>query len=167
MFRNLLLALPLLAVASSAYAAQYTLTVPMNGAQERPNPVNTPGTGVATVTFDDLTGVMTVNGTFQNLTANANNAHVHGYAPLGQPGQPAAGVVFGLNFTPSTSGTVSGTGTIPSDRIDDVLAGLTYINIHSVGQYSGGEIRGQIIVPEPASMALLAVPALLLMRRRR
>jgi hypothetical protein len=76
-------------------------------------------------------------------------------------------VVFGLNFTPSTSGTVSGSGTIPADRIDDVLAGLAYINIHSVGQYSGGEIRGQIIVPEPTSMALLAVPALLLMRRRR
>jgi len=169
MFRHLMLALPLLACASTVSAAVHTIHVDLNGAQERPTPVNTPGTGMAMVTFDDLTGQMTVNGTFQGLTANANNAHVHGYAPLGQPGQPgtAAGVVFGIQFTPAMSGTISGSGTIPQDRIDDVLAGLTYINVHSVGQYAGGEIRGQIIVPEPASLALVGLPALLLMRRRR
>lgn len=170
MFRRyLLLALPLLACASSASAAVHTIHVDLNGAQERPTPVNTPGTGMAMVTFDDLTGAMTVNGTFQGLTANANNAHVHGYAPLGEPGQAGTSgpPVIQLAWTPAMSGTISGSGTIPQDRIDDVLAGLTYINVHSVGQYAGGEIRGQIIVPEPASLALVGLPALLLMRRRR
>jgi hypothetical protein len=62
---------------------------------------------------------------------------------------------------------VFGSGTIPQDRIDDVLAGLTYINIHTPGPYAAGEIRGQIIIPEPASLALVGLPALLLMRRRR
>ena len=169
MLRHLLLALPLLACASSAYGAVYNLTVPLSGAQERPTPVNTPGTGTATVVFDDVTGLMTVNGTFQNLTANASNAHVHGYAPLGAPGEPGTSgpPVIQLTWTPAMSGTIAGSGTIPTDRIDDVLAGLTYINVHSVGPYAGGEIRGQIIVPEPACLGLAVVPALLLMRRRR
>jgi hypothetical protein len=49
----------------------------------------------------------------------------------------------------------------------DLLNGLWYINIHSE-QFTGGEIRGQVL-PEPATAALLCggMGTLLLRRRRR
>jgi hypothetical protein len=126
----------------------------LDGLQEDP-PVPTTGTGMGSATFDTSSGLLSVSGTFQDLIGTSNNAHVHGYAPLGD----SAGVIFGISFTNgATSGSFSGSGTIPSDRIDDVLAGLTYVNIHSTFR-PGGEIRGQMTawVPEPASVALLAM----------
>jgi hypothetical protein len=144
-----------LALAAPASATTYQVQVLLTGANERPTPVGTEGFGTATVTFDDQTGAMSVTGDFFALSSNANNAHVHGYAPQGNPGD--AGTtgppVFGLTFTAAMFGAFSGSGTVPSDRIDDVLAGLTYINVHSVN-FPAGEIRGQIVVPEPTSALL-------------
>jgi hypothetical protein len=147
---------------TTAKAAIINMIANLDGMQETPSVV-TPGVGSATITFDNVSGQMNVSGSFANLLFNANNAHVHGYAP---PGTPAV-VVFGLTFTASTSGTFSGMGTIPAIRIPDVLNGLTYINVHSTG-FPGGEIRGQIVVPEPGTVCLLAGVAIgaIVLRRR-
>jgi hypothetical protein len=146
--------------AASAQAAIWTFNVTINGAQERPTPVATTATGSAVAIFDDVTGSMNITGTFTGLTSNANNAHLHGYSPLGSPGDPGttSPPVIDLTFTPLQSGTIAGTGTIPAARITDVLGGLTYINVHS-GQFPGGEIRGQLVnpIPEPGTIALAAV----------
>jgi MYXO-CTERM domain-containing protein len=160
--------------AASAQATIWTFNVTIDGAQERPTPVTTTATGLATAIFDDVTGSMNITGTFTGLTSPANNAHLHGYAPLGLPGDPGttAPPVIDLTFTPATSGTIAGTGTIPAVRIADVLGGLTYINVHS-GQFPGGEIRGQLVnpIPEPGTIALAAMGLLgvgyLAVRRRR
>jgi hypothetical protein len=145
-------------VSARANAAQYVANVFLDGLQEVP-PVATTGTGTATVTFDDVTGMMNVNGSFSNMIGTSNNAHVHGYAAAGAP----AGVVFGLTFDAGvTSGNFSGSGTIPAGNIADVLNDLTYINIHSSFR-PGGEVRGQIdlmLIPEPASVVLAVIAVL-------
>jgi hypothetical protein len=149
-----------------AGATVHNVQVLLDGLQETP-PVATPGTGFADVSFDDVTGQMVVsNGTFQNMIGTSSDAHVHGYAAAGAG---PVGVVFGLTFQAGVStGTFSGSGIIPGGNIDEVMNGLTYINIHSTFR-PGGELRGQVIIPEPASgaLALVATGTLLLPRRRR
>jgi hypothetical protein len=134
----------LLLTAAPAFATVRTFNAVMNGAQE---PTPSGGTGTATVTIDDVSGLTTVNGAFTGLTSPANNAHLHG---LAAPGSPAP-ALFTPTFTPATSGTVSGSGTLTGANLAGALAGLTYINIHSVN-FTGGEIRGQVL-------AVAAAPA--------
>jgi hypothetical protein len=131
----------------------------------------------------DVTGSQTPD-TFDNLT----NAHIHAPAPPGVN----AGVRWGFVGTPChdlpppcappvapVPGGVGGTYTLTWDAGEGagvgfaateaaILAGLSYINFHTV-QFGGGEIRGQI-VPEPGALALLGIGALGLipaLRRRR
>jgi hypothetical protein len=144
----------------------WKFNVVMDGTQEVP-PNSSPGIGTAIAIFNDNTGQMDIDGSFSGLLVAASNAHLHGYSTPGV----ASGVVFGLTFTPATSGTVSGSGVIPSARIADVLNGLTYTNIHSA-MFPSGEIRGQLMnpvaVPEPGGGGWLGVSAAswLLHRRR-
>lgn len=125
---------------------------------------NPTGSGTFTATLDTSTNVFTYNATFSGLTANASLGHIHGpFTPGGS--STSAGVI--LNFDPAvtsgvtftglktaTSGTASGTVTLNSslqltsavngDSLRKlILAGLTYVNIHTATN-PGGEIRGQI-----------------------
>jgi hypothetical protein len=137
--------------------------VTLDGSQEVPA-TGSPGSGVATAVFNNLTGEMTISGSYTGLAGTVNNAHLHGYAATGAN----AGVVFGLTHTGGNSGTFSGSGTIPGADIANVLNGLTYINIHSTVN-TGGEIRGQLInpIPEPAGGLILGIAALSTLLRRR
>jgi hypothetical protein len=71
-----------------------------------------------------------------------------------------------LVITPFGGGAVGGTissiwdpgegnGTTLAAQINNILNGLAYINFHTV-QFTGGEIRGALVVPEPGTLALLA-----------
>lgn len=147
---------------SSVSATVHNVGVNLDGSQEV-GPVATTGTGFASVSFDDVSGAMSVIGTFSNLIGTSNNAHVHGYSGFGVN----SGAIISLTFDFGvTSGNFSGNGIIPAGNIDDVMDGLTYINIHSSFR-PGGEIRGQIIVPEPATASLVCLGGLLLAARRR
>jgi hypothetical protein len=170
MFARLLIYCALLSSASPAFASLITADVVLDGLQETP-PVATPGSGSATVVFDDVTGEMTVTGTFSDLIGTTTAAHVHGYAPVGTP----AGVIFGLTIDLGvTAGSFSGGGFIPIASIPDVLSGLTYINVHTTFR-PGGEIRGQITgfepvatdVPEPMSLVLMGIGMVGLFARAR
>jgi hypothetical protein len=120
-----------------------------------------------------------------NLTA----AHIHAGAnvpPLNN------GVVWGFfgapfndnnpndfSFTAFGPGQVGGTFTGKWDlnegnnttlaaQLPNIFAGRAYINFHTT-QFGGGEIRGQLTVPEPASLTLvgLALAGLIVRRRAR
>ena len=83
---------------------------------------------------------------FTDLTGPAASMHIHG--PAG-PGTNA-GVLVDLapyHFpagNPATGGIIVGNIAFPSNAVPDLLAGLTYLNIHTVTN-PGGEIRGQLI----------------------
>jgi len=135
------------------------------------NAAHTSMTFTATVFNIDFTGTQTAD-TFDNLT----NAHIHAAAPP----VTATGVVWGFignpfndnnpndvvvtPFATGVGGTVSGKWDAPEGnnttfaaQLNNILAGLAYINFHTT-QFGSGEIRGQIVaVPEPETTALLAI----------
>lgn len=134
-----------------------TFRATMTGASEVP--VNTSaGTGTFTAILDTSTNVLTYTGTFTGVGTNVASGHLHGPAAAGAN----AGVI--LNFatltggqltTGATTGTVAGTVTLnASTQISTtvngdslrklILAGLTYVNIHTTG-IGAGEIRGQLL----------------------
>ena len=160
----------LLGFSQSASADVFRFDIAADQSQEVPA-TGSLATGSATAFFDTATGIMTVNGTFTGLQGNVSNAHIHGFAAPGVN----AGVKIGLTFSGTTSGTISGSGAITGDDAmftSTLVNGLTYLNIHSVA-FAGGEIRGRLFnptaVPEPGSVAILALASLsaLAVRRRR
>lgn len=161
----LLAALIALAVPQSGQADLFQFNVSLDGSQEVPANGSL-GTGTATVLFDNVSGLMTVNGSFSGLTAPVSVAHVHGFAPAGVN----AGVQFALTPSGGTSGTLSGAGFIGPGDFANVLAGLTYINVHT-SAFPGGEIRGQIAnpiaVPEPTFAGILGLGAACVWLRRK
>jgi hypothetical protein len=87
---------------------------------------------------------MTYDISFMNLSANETISHVHGPA---EPGV-TAGVAVDLPIGTPKVGDVM----LSVQQQEDMLAGLYYVNIHSVNCV-GGEIRGQILVNEAVPTA--------------
>jgi hypothetical protein len=92
------------------------------------------GTGNATVILNLSTGDVTVDGTFTGLTGPATAAHIH----------DAAGIIVPLTVTMDTGGTLTGGGTLTAAQKAEMIAGTTYLNIHTTA-HPGGEIRGNIL----------------------
>jgi hypothetical protein len=142
-----------------AAADIHTYTVNLTGSEEVP-PVSPAGVGACTVTLDDVTGLVTVVGSFTGCTSTATAAHLHGPAAAGAN----AGILIGLTETGGTAGNITGSGTLSPANVANMLAGLTYLNLHTLNN-GGGEMRGQVVtlitgVPS-LSRGWLAVLALL------
>jgi hypothetical protein len=145
------------------------------GAEVPPN--GSPGTGLAIVSLDG--DFLTVNVSFTGLASTTTASHIHCCAPPGVNGMVATtvptfpgfplGVTFGtylqtfdLNvagsynpaFITASGGTVAGA---KASLVGGLLAGQTYLNIHTTAN-PGGEIRGQLVAaPEPSTMLLVSM----------
>ena len=142
----------------------------------------TPGSGGevgAGITYDDVTNLLDIhvgwgsaNG-FTDLTGTTTGGHIHGPTAGAVPTSftQNAGVMIPLDSLAGWNSSVSAGGfngsvTLTETQEGYLFNGQLYMNAHTTTN-SGGEIRGQLIVPEPASAALLAASTGLLLGRRR
>jgi glycosidase len=112
-------------------------TVLLDGSQETP-PNGSPAAGSGFVEVDTGPDQLHFDVSFSDLSSAETMAHIHGPAPRGTP----AGILFNL---PLGSPKI-GTWNYPAAQENNILAGLTYFNIHTTN-FPGGEIRGQIDGP--------------------
>jgi hypothetical protein len=147
-----------LLLAAAAPAATIPLTATLDCAQATTSGAGCTGTGSATLTLDTDTNQLSWNISFSGLSAPELFSHFHGPA---LPGVPAT-VTIGL---PLGSPKI-GSAILSDSQETQVLDGLWYINVHSQ-TFPGGEIRGQVLVPEPGTLALLALAAAGLWTARR
>lgn len=122
-------------------------SVVLSGAAERPNPVQTSGSGTGTLSLNGNTLRFDIQ--YGGLTAAAVAAHIHGPASAAE----AAGVLIDLapynGGAFGTNGTLSGSVVVTPEQKALLLAGRTYVNVHTP-THGSGEIRGQIV---PVSFA--------------
>ena len=136
-----------LVLCAPASATLFSLQAVIDGAQANAGAgTGSPGTGAATMTFDDSTNVFSWDISWSGLLAPVTVAHFHG------PALPDQNAGVQVNFA-AISGIVSpsvGSTTITSAQATDLLNELWYINIHT-NDHPGGEIRGQVIVSDIVS----------------
>jgi hypothetical protein len=132
-----------------AEAAIVNLSATIDANQEVPTNASL-GNGAASMTFDDISNLLSWDITFSGLSGPATAAHFHGPALAGTN----AGVQVNIGTISGLTDPMVGSATIDATQATDLLAGLWYINIHSA-TYPGGEIRGQVqVVPLPAAIWL-------------
>lgn len=128
-------AMALALVAGPALAQ--TFKADLKGAEEVP-PVNAPGTGSVTATYDAASKQLTWEGTVSGLTGNATAAHFHGPAEKGKN----AGVLIPVPGV--TTGSFKGQATLNDSQAQALTGGMTYFNVHTQAN-PGGELRGQVV----------------------
>ena len=117
--------------------------VPLSGAHEVP-PVETAATGMAEITYDPATRVVTWDITYSGLSGPATMAHFH-HEPASQPKTPIM-VWLSKQGSPADN-PIKGQATLTPEQAEQFAAGEWYINVHTQAN-PGGEIRGQVIPPK-------------------
>jgi hypothetical protein len=118
----------------------------LNGANERPTPVDTSAAGVARLGWEQHSNMLHYHIAVTNIPT-ITLAHIHR-----GPADGFGGVAHNL-FDPSSQSFDSGSPLIGNLRFNhndlvDLLSGWHYINVHTV-EHPGGEIRGQIGTHRP------------------
>ncbi len=115
------------------------LIATLTGAQVRPTPTPSAATGTFGGTIDRTTRVLSYTLAFSGLTAT--EGHLHRLDPQKTDGTGPAVTTFSGLASPF-SGT---TGPLAQSRIDSIVNGLFYVDIHTT-TYPNGEIRGNVQV---------------------
>ncbi|WP_199271710.1 CHRD domain-containing protein [Paraglaciecola sp. L3A3] len=157
-----------LTMSLSTQATMISLSSNLDGAQANAGAGTlSPGTGLASMIFDDVTKVFSWDISWSGLIGDVTAAHFHGAALFDQN----AGVQVPLSVVVDSA---NGSSTLSDAQATDLLAGLWYINIHTL-DFPTGEIRGQVVrapnvsVSEPSVMFLILplLMGLYYSRRRR
>jgi CHRD domain-containing protein/PEP-CTERM motif-containing protein len=172
-----LLAIVMVGTSQISYADTIVLTASLSGPAESP-PNASPGTGSAIVTIDTVAQTLRVQVTFSGLTGTTTASHIHsatavpfvGTAGVATTTPTFAGFPLGVtsgtydntldltlasSYNPAFVAANGGTTTTAAAAlIAGILDGRAYLNVHST-TFPGGEIRGFLATPEPATMFLL------------
>jgi len=126
-----------------AEAAPLAFKVDMNGAQQVP-PVQTGASGVADLTYDPATRMLTWTVTYAGLSGPATMAHLHGPATQGKNGPP---VIWLSEKGAAVSSPIKGQATLTPEQAQQMMGGEWYVNVHTQAN-PNGEIRGQVTPPK-------------------
>lgn len=113
----------------------------ISGANERPNPTASEGQGFGMFSLEGNTLTFTIN--YSGLTGPAIAAHIHG------PSVATNTATVMIDLQPyhvgpfAAAGSFSGAIVLTEQQKATIMAGLTYVNIHTMANQPG-EIRGQI-----------------------
>jgi len=117
------------------------LKAALNIGQEKPVPKGTKlgasGSFRATVTGTTITWTLT----YTHLSGPAMAAHIHAGA-RGVNGPVMIGLC-GVTGAPACTSGMHGTATATADQLKAIMAGKTYVNVHTT-KNPNGEIRGQV-----------------------
>jgi hypothetical protein len=172
----------LVATANFANALIFSYDAFLDGPSESPANAS-PGTGFATVDYNDSARTLFIDMTFSGLTGPTTASHIH--AATAVPFVSTAGVAtttpyftgFPLGVTAGAYSTTldltlassynpayitangGTTATAEAALTSAIAAGKSYLNIHTQ-TFPGGEIRGfLVLVPEPSTMVLACLGA--------
>lgn len=116
-----------------------TYRADLNGANERPDPVDTPATGTALVVLDTATNELTYRVTVADIENTITAAHFH-VGAVDEAG-PVVFDIFAAGFGPDSP--LNGTIDLTDEQVDTLTSGNYYVNIHT-DVHPAGEIRGQV-----------------------
>ncbi len=111
------------------------LTATLNGASEKPNPTPSTATGTFDGTLNTTTRVLSYTVTYQGFTPTMGHLHKITKAD----GTGGVDVAFKSVTSPITGTTAA----LAQSKVDSMLAGFYYVNLHSAA-HPAGEIRGDI-----------------------
>jgi hypothetical protein len=129
--------------AGLAMAATQSFQVPLVGSQQVPA-VETAGMGMAELTYDPATRVVTWNITYAGMSGPVTMAHFHGPAVKGENAAPQ---VWLTTKGQSAENPIKGQATLTPEQAKDFLPGKWYVNLHTQA-HPAGEIRGQVVPPK-------------------
>lgn len=122
-------------MATAAQSETVTLSAELSGANEVP-PNDSDASGTAEATLDTEAMTLSYSIVFEGLSGPVIGAHLHG--PVGEGANAGILIPFETKESP-----IEGTTEVTDAQVQDILGGLTYVNIHT-DQHPGGELRGQL-----------------------
>ena len=137
-----LASLALAGTSSAALAAPMSFDVPLTGAQQVP-PVQTSGSGTASITYDPATRKVTWSVTYSGLSSATTMAHFH----QGAEGKNGPVVVWLSKHGTTPKSPITGHATLTAAQAKQFTAGDWYVNVHTK-DHPSGEIRGQVMPPK-------------------
>jgi len=137
-------------IATMAHAEVTDISAIINADQEIPAPNGVPASagGFAHLQYDDVSKELSWNIAWQDLTGDVAGMHIHGPAAVGS----TAGVAVNVGDLSGLTSPSVGSSIITDDFAMSLLAGESYINIHTAAN-GPGETRGQV---NPSNINLFA-----------
>ncbi|MFD2934288.1 CHRD domain-containing protein [Spirosoma flavum] len=113
------------------------LTATMNGANEKPTSTSSTATGTFVGDLNTTTRVLSYTVTYQGFSEALTGGHLHRITAVNGTGP------VDIPFPSLTNPIIATTAVLPQSKVDSLLAGQYYANLHTK-TYPSGEIRGEV-----------------------